>query len=186
GAVGGRPVSDPDVCRTALRACPGAVAPVLAAVCGQGDCRLGEAERAPGPSGAVVLVRTRGAVAFHGLVRPLVPGTRRVRRARMTVSLDLARELLDMGAMLRGPGDGPGPHPQAEEQLKGVVAIHNILQREGVAYLADEVGMGKTYVALGAIALARHFNPDLRVAVIAPRENIQEKWIKDWTNFAQH
>ncbi|MFO7303688.1 MAG: DEAD/DEAH box helicase family protein [Acidobacteriota bacterium] len=104
----------------------------------------------------------------------------------MTVSLDLARELLDMGAMLRGPGDGPGPHPQAEEQLKGVVAIHNILQREGVAYLADEVGMGKTYVALGAIALARHFNPDLRVAVIAPRENIQEKWIKDWTNFAQH
>lgn len=64
--------------------------------------------------------------------------------------------------------------------------IHNILKREGVAYLADEVGMGKTYVALGAIALFRHFDPNFRVAVIAPRENIQLKWMKEWGNFAQY
>lgn len=104
----------------------------------------------------------------------------------MTVSLDLARELLDMGARLRMAGaDAPDP-PQAIEQLRGAVAVHNILQREGVAYLADEVGMGKTYVALGAVALFRHFQPEFRVAVIAPRENIQQKWMKEWFNFASH
>src|SRR5215218_9599348 len=100
----------------------------------------------------------------------------------MTVSEDLARQILDMGARLRRQHDESDP-PQAKEQLRGAVAIHNILQREGVAYLADEVGMGKTYVALGAIALFRHFHPQFRVAVIAPRENIQQKWMKEWSNF---
>jgi superfamily II DNA or RNA helicase len=104
----------------------------------------------------------------------------------MTVSVALARELLDMGARLRRPVHGSGLLPQAEEQLRGAVAIHNILQSEGIAYLADEVGMGKTYVALGAIALFRHFQADFRVAVIAPRENIQDKWMKEWFNFATH
>jgi superfamily II DNA or RNA helicase len=105
----------------------------------------------------------------------------------MTVSVDLARELLDMGARLRRPGRDSETSPQAEEQLRGAVAIHNLLkQPEGVAYLADEVGMGKTYVALGAIALLRHFQPGFRVAVIAPRENIQAKWMKEWVNFATH
>ena len=47
---------------------------------------------------------------------------------------------------------------RAEEQLAGAVAMHNILERHNVAYLADEVGMGKTYVALGAMALFRHFD----------------------------
>jgi hypothetical protein len=104
----------------------------------------------------------------------------------MTVSLDLARGLLDMGARLRGSRTGMEEPPQAVEQLKGAVALHNTLQREGVAYLADEVGMGKTYVALGAIALFRHFEPSFRVAVISPRENIQRKWMKEWLNFASH
>ncbi|MEE3922071.1 DEAD/DEAH box helicase family protein [Micromonospora sp. BRA006-A] len=57
--------------------------------------------------------------------------------------------------------------------------MHNILQRHHVAYLADEVGMGKTYVALGVVALLRHFTPDLRVLVIAPRQNIQQKWQRE-------
>jgi superfamily II DNA or RNA helicase len=104
----------------------------------------------------------------------------------MTVPVDLARELLDMGARLRRPEHGAAPLPQAEEQLQGAVAVHNILKSEGLAYLADEVGMGKTYVALGAIALFRHFQPDFRVAVIAPRENIQTKWMKEWSNFATY
>ena len=104
----------------------------------------------------------------------------------MTVTVDLARELLDFGARLRTAADHGANPPQAEEQLRGAVAIHNILEREGVAYLADEVGMGKTYVALGAIALFRHFDPTFRVAVIAPRENIQTKWMKEWFNFATY
>jgi hypothetical protein len=95
------------------------------------------------------------------------------------IDLEAARQLLDMGKRIGGGH-------RAEEQLKGAVAIHNILERHNRAYLADEVGMGKTYVALGAIALFRHFNPNFRVLIIAPRQNIQKKWQKELTNFVAH
>ena len=94
--------------------------------------------------------------------------------------METARELLDF----RGSGTSPISAHAAEEQLKGAVALHNILNDEGFAYLADEVGMGKTYVALGALALFRHFNPSFRVLIIAPRENIQKKWVKELRNFS--
>ncbi|GAA2331923.1 DEAD/DEAH box helicase family protein [Dactylosporangium salmoneum] len=73
----------------------------------------------------------------------------------------------------------------ADDQLDGAVALHNIMQRHGFAYLADEVGMGKTYVALGVVALLRHFRPDLRVLVVAPRENIQRKWQRERLVFTE-
>ncbi|CAN5487498.1 hypothetical protein BH09SUM1_BH09SUM1_18850 [soil metagenome] len=95
------------------------------------------------------------------------------------IDRDTAKQLLNFGARM-----GEGQH--AEEQLDGAVALHNILERHSVAYLADEVGMGKTYVALGVIALFRHFDPSFRVMVIAPRENIQTKWMKDHRNFVDH
>jgi superfamily II DNA or RNA helicase len=95
------------------------------------------------------------------------------------IDLEAARALLDFGRRI---GEGH----RAEEQLRGAVAIHNILKKHRVAYLADEVGMGKTYVALGALALLRHYQPDLRVLVVAPRENIQRKWQKELRNFAAH
>jgi superfamily II DNA or RNA helicase len=93
--------------------------------------------------------------------------------------LESAREILDFSKRI---GEGQ----RADEQLKGAVAIHNLLDRHGVAYLADEVGMGKTYVALGAFALFRHLNPGFRILVIAPRENIQNKWMKEFRNFIRH
>lgn len=71
----------------------------------------------------------------------------------------------------------------ASQQLEGAVALHNLLASEGFAYIADEVGMGKTYVALGTIALLRHFNPGLRVLYIVPKENLQRKWLKEMRNF---
>ncbi len=99
------------------------------------------------------------------------------------VSLQVASRLLDFRGAT-GPGQGVPP-AVAEAQLSGAVALHNILAREGFAYLADEVGMGKTFVALGVVALLRYFNPGLRVAYISPRENIQEKWIKELRNFSR-
>ena len=95
------------------------------------------------------------------------------------IDISAARELLDFGAAM-------GPGLRANEQLAGAVAIHNTLERHNVAYLADEVGMGKTYVALGAMALFRHFQPEFRVLVIAPRENIQRKWMKELGNFCSN
>jgi superfamily II DNA or RNA helicase len=95
------------------------------------------------------------------------------------IDLEAARALLDFGRRI-------GAGHRAEEQLRGAVAIHNILRKHRVAYLADEVGMGKTYVALGALALFRHFEPGFRVLIIAPRENIQKKWQKELSNFVAH
>lgn len=94
-----------------------------------------------------------------------------------TVDESSAEALLDFGARI-------GPGKRADEQLHGAVALHNLLQENGVAYLADEVGMGKTYVALGALALFRHHDPGFRALVIAPRKNIQQKWMKEAGNFA--
>jgi len=95
------------------------------------------------------------------------------------IDIAAARELIDFNASSIGK-------ERAEEQLAGAVAMHNILEHHNVAYLADEVGMGKTYVALGAMALFRHFEPEFRVLVIAPRENIQRKWMKELGNFAKN
>jgi hypothetical protein len=95
------------------------------------------------------------------------------------IDVATASQLLDFGARI-------GPGPRAQEQLEGAVAIHNILEKHRVAYLADEVGMGKTYVALGALALFRHFQPDFRAVVIAPKENIQRKWMKEFGNFVAY
>lgn len=95
------------------------------------------------------------------------------------INIATASQLLNFGARI-------GSGPRAEEQLEGAVAIHNILEKHRVAYLADEVGMGKTYVALGALALFRHFQPDFRVLIIAPRGNIQRKWMKEFGNFVAY
>lgn len=95
------------------------------------------------------------------------------------IDLETARRLLNFGARI---GEGQ----RAEEQLQGAVAIHNLLHSQGVAYLADEVGMGKTYVALGAVALFRHFDPNFRILVIAPRANIQAKWRKEFGVFVKY
>ncbi len=96
------------------------------------------------------------------------------------IDVETARQLLDFSARL------PNDSGRAEQQLEGAVALHNILKTHGVAYLADEVGLGKTYVALGVVALLRHFDPTLRVLVIAPRQNIQRKWMKETRNFIRH
>lgn len=95
------------------------------------------------------------------------------------IDIKAARQLIDFGSAVVG-------EKRAEEQLEGAVALHNLLESRRVAYLADEVGMGKTYVALGALALFRHFQPDFRVLVIAPRENIQFKWMKEFGNFVSN
>src|SRR5688572_13229662 len=105
--------------------------------------------------------------------------TARAGGERSMIDVEAARQLLDFKCRI--PSE-----QRAKEQLEGAVAIHNILEHHKVAYLADEVGMGKTFVALGVLALFRHFDPGFRALVIAPRENIQRKWAKEMRNFVAH
>ncbi len=83
------------------------------------------------------------------------------------------------------PADAAHTFGFAEAQLDGAVAAYNMLAANGVSYIADEVGMGKTYVALGVLGLLRHVNPRARAMIIAPRENIQRKWVKELSNFVR-
>lgn len=88
------------------------------------------------------------------------------------IDLTTAKELIDFS------GGDDQLEALGNLQLKGAVALQNMLADPslGVGYLADEVGMGKTYVALGVVALMRCLNPSLRVLYICPSTNVQEKW----------
>ncbi|MDD1956913.1 DEAD/DEAH box helicase [Pseudomonas sp. 8209] len=68
-------------------------------------------------------------------------------------------------------------------QIEGVAGLWNKLSMHNVALLADEVGMGKTFQALGVIALLWKLKPDARVLVMAPREDICHQWAREYAAF---
>lgn len=68
-------------------------------------------------------------------------------------------------------------------QYEGIAALHQILSRGPAAYLADEVGMGKTYQAMGLAAVVWNDHPDARILFVSPRENLQFKWLADYRRF---
>jgi len=96
------------------------------------------------------------------------------------VTSALVDELIDFAPSERAKKSGFAAH-----QREGTVALFNMLADNRCAYLADEVGMGKTYVALGVMGVLRTLNPRARIVVIAPRENIQQKWRKEQSNFVR-
>ena len=74
---------------------------------------------------------------------------------------------IDLGYELREVGD---------RQLKTVANILDTLQDRKGVILADEVGMGKTYIAIGvAAAVLAHGG---RVQICVPR-NVMHKWVRD-------
>ena len=70
----------------------------------------------------------------------------------------IASQLLDFGSRI---GSARG-----DEQLEGAVAIHNLLQANGVAYLADEVGMGKSRIVVDLAKCVTDCGG--RVAILVP------------------
>ena len=92
-------------------------------------------------------------------------------------------DLQTASALIDFSGKGAIPAGMAEQQLTGTVALHNMLAKHGLAYLADEVGMGKTYIGLGVVALMRRFQPGLRVLYLLPKNNVRDKWQKDYRSF---
>ncbi|MES2040070.1 MAG: DEAD/DEAH box helicase [Pseudomonadota bacterium] len=72
------------------------------------------------------------------------------------------------------------------KQAEGVAAIWNSLALQDLALLADEVGMGKTLQALGVIALLFEQNPDARILIMSPNNNICLHWIREYRSFLEH
>lgn len=61
-------------------------------------------------------------------------------------------------------------------QAEGVAGIINRLNFYGLAILADEVGMGKTFQALAVIAKQFIDKPDSKVLIVAPRYGVLKQW----------
>lgn len=72
---------------------------------------------------------------------------------------------------------------QAQLQSKGVAALWHLLQHKSYAYLADEVGMGKTRQAFAVIATHFLHQPDAQVVVLCPGEPLQDQWLSEWNTF---
>ncbi len=78
----------------------------------------------------------------------------------------------------------------ADRQLEVIRKGFNFLKQEenNTLYIADEVGLGKTYIGLGIASLLRHFsnNPDsYQDVILVPKENLQTKWEKEILQFTQ-
>lgn len=71
-------------------------------------------------------------------------------------------------------------------QCKGVTALCKILNGRQYAYLADEVGMGKTYEAIGVITMLLTEKKNAKILVIAPNEAVQKNWINEINNFSKN
>jgi hypothetical protein len=50
--------------------------------------------------------------------------------------------------------------------------------------IADEVGMGKTYEALGVVAAYRHSNPKSRIVIVTPGPDLNTKWANEFKRFS--
>ena len=79
----------------------------------------------------------------------------------------------------------------AERQLQVICKGFNFLMQEenNALYIADEVGLGKTYIALGIASLMRHFssNPEhYQDVIVVPKENLQLKWEKEIRQFVRN
>jgi hypothetical protein len=81
----------------------------------------------------------------------------------------------------------------ANRQFDVIIKAFNYLNQDKnkFIYIADEVGLGKTYLALGIATLLRRFcKPGRRACykdmIIVPKQNLQFKWVKEVNNFINH
>lgn len=77
----------------------------------------------------------------------------------------------------------------ADRQLAIITKGYQFLNKpeNNVLYIADEVGLGKTYIAAGIALLFRYFSVNSKKhndVIIVPKRNLQEKWKKELGNFA--
>lgn len=70
-----------------------------------------------------------------------------------------------------------------ERQEDTVLRALALLDQQPGVVLADEVGMGKTYEALGVVAARLHERPDARALILTPGPDLNTKWTKDLRGF---
>jgi superfamily II DNA or RNA helicase len=73
----------------------------------------------------------------------------------------------------------------AERQVRSAELITRMLNRRPGFVLADEVGMGKTYVTFGHIAIRADQERRFRALVVAPSSDLARKWGRDLLDFCE-
>ena len=94
-------------------------------------------------------------------------------------SRDWLRGFLHLG----GRGDVSVLPRDVERQEDTVLRALEMLDRGPGVVLADEVGMGKTYEALGVIAARLHARADARTLILTPGPDLNTKWLKEIRGF---
>lgn len=74
----------------------------------------------------------------------------------------------------------------AAKQAEGVAHLWNTLGLHDVAILADEVGMGKTFQALGVACLLWKMKPEAKILVMAPNKDICLHWMREYNSFLEY
>lgn len=101
----------------------------------------------------------------------------------MTVpTLEELRTFLHLGA--RGEKDGV-PTGDVERQEQTVLRALEVLENRPGVVLADEVGMGKTFEALGILAAFRHANAKARMVILTPGPDLNQKWLNELRRFGE-
>jgi hypothetical protein len=90
------------------------------------------------------------------------------------------RGFLNLGA--RAHADGV-PVVEVERQEATVLRALAMLEDRPGVVLADEVGMGKTFEAIGVIAAQLHGKPDAKAVILTPGPDLTTKWIKELNRF---
>lgn len=77
------------------------------------------------------------------------------------------------------------PPRDIERQEDTVLRALDILDTRPGVVLADEVGMGKTYEALGVAAAMRRTKPRSRIVIITPGPDLNRKWSEEFPRFRE-
>lgn len=92
------------------------------------------------------------------------------------------RSFLKLGARVEQDGIPVGDIERQEDTV--LRAMDMLDDRPGIL-LADEVGMGKTYEALGIAAVTRHLNPRSRIVIVTPGPDLNSKWHGEFSRFRE-
>ncbi|MEO2014101.1 MAG: SNF2-related protein [Fuerstiella sp.] len=97
-----------------------------------------------------------------------------------TRTRDWLRTFVTLGA--RAEKDGI-PLSDVERQEHTVIRALDMLDERPGIVLADEVGMGKTFEALGIAAAMRHVKKRARIVVVTPGPDLNRKWYSEFSRF---
>ena len=77
------------------------------------------------------------------------------------------------------------PGLDIERQEATVIRALDMLDDRPGIVLADEVGMGKTYEALGIAAAMRYKKPRSRIVIVTPGPDLNRKWFEEFPRFKE-